>query len=101
MDYLSLDSDDIYIVWNTETWDRVDGACIYYSFFNKLVNEFGYNAKDLWLYLDRIKTFEAIEDMGFLIRELYDYADMMNQLSPKYDKYPRHFLTTHRIACRN
>lgn len=101
MDYLSLDSDDIYIVWNTETWARVDGACIYYSFFNKLVNEFGYNAKDLWLYLDRIKTFEAVEDMGFLIRELYDYADMMNQLSPKYDKYPRHFLTTHIIACRN
>lgn len=101
MDYLSLDSDDIYIVWNTETWDRVDGACIYYSFFNKLVNDFGYNAKDLWLYLDRIKTFEAVEDMGFLIRELYDYADMMNQLSPKFDKYPRHFLTTHRIACRN
>lgn len=101
LDYLSLDPNDIYIVWNTETWDRVDGVCIYYSFFNKLVNEYGYNAKDLWLYLDRIKTFKAVEDMGFLIRELYDYADMMNQLSPKYDKYPRHFLTTHKIACRN
>lgn len=101
MDYLSLDPNDIYIVWNTETWDRVDGVCIYYSFFNKLVNEYGYNAKDLWLYLDRIKTFEAVEDMGFLIRELYDYADMMSQLSTKYDKYPRHFLTTHKIACRN
>ena len=101
LDYLSLTPDDIYIVWNTETWDRVDGVCIYYSFFNKLVNEYGYNAKDLWLYLDRIKTFEAVEDMSFLIRELYDYANMMNQLSPKYDKYPRHFLTTHKIACRN
>lgn len=65
------------------------------------VNEYGYNAKDLWLYIDRIKTFEAIEDMAFLIRELCDYADMMRQLSNKYDKYPRHFLTTHKIACRN
>lgn len=43
----------------------------------------------------------AVEDMGFLIRELCDYANMMSQLSPKYDKYPRHFLTTHKIACRN
>ncbi len=59
LDYLSLDFDDIYIAWNTDIWDRVDGVCIYYSFFNKLVNEYGYNAKDLWLYLDRIKTFEA------------------------------------------
>lgn len=101
LDYLSLDFDDIYIVWNAETWDRVNGDLIYYSFFNKLVNDFGYNAKDLWLYLDRIKTFEAVEDMGFLIHELCDYANMMSQLSPKYDKYPRHFLTTHKIACRN
>ena len=71
------------------------------SYFNTLVNDFGYNAKDLWLYIDRIKTFEAIEDMAFLINELHDYADMMRQLSNKYDKYPRHFLTTHKIACRN
>lgn len=47
------------------------------SYFNILVNEYGYNAKDLRLYIDRIKTFEAIEDMAFLIRELCDYADMM------------------------
>lgn len=39
--------------------------------------------------------------MNFLILELYDYANMMKQLSPKFDKYPRHFLTTHKIACRN
>ena len=68
---------------------------------NKLISEFGYNAKDLWLYLDRLKTFEAIENMRDLIHELYDYANIMKQLSPKFDKYPRHFLTTHKIACRN
>lgn len=70
-------------------------------FFNTLVNEFGYNAKDLWLYIDRLKTFEAIQNMNYLLRELYDYANMMRQLSDKYDKYPRNFLTTHTIACRN
>lgn len=39
--------------------------------------------------------------MGYLIRELYDYANMMSTISKKYDKYPRHFLTTHKIASRN
>lgn len=98
LDYISLDYYDIYKIWKTSenTYDANAK-----SYFNILVNEYGYNAKDLWLYIDRIKTFEAIEDMAFLIRELCDYADMMRQLSNKYDKYPRHFLTTHKIACRN
>lgn len=101
LEYISLTSDDIYTVWNTQNERWIDHVPDYFSFLNKLVDEFGYNAKDLWLYLDRIKTFEAIEDMSYLIRELYDYANMMRQLSLKYDKYPRNFLTTHRIACRN
>lgn len=25
----------------------------------------------------------------------------MNKINQKFDKYPRHFLTTHKIACRN
>ena len=98
LDYLSLSPDDIYTVWNAEIYNGDYG---YYSSFNKLVNEYDYNAKDLWLYFDRIKTFEAVKNMNFLILELYDYANMMKQLSPKFDKYPRHFLTTHKIACRN
>lgn len=103
LDYISLTHDDIYSVWNAQNrkWNCEIGAYDYLSFFNKLVNEYEYNAKDLWLYLDRIKTFEAIEDMEFLIRELYDYAKMMSRLSIKYNKYPRNFLTTHKIACRN
>ena len=48
-----------------------------------------------------LKHLEAIEDVRFLIREIYDYARMMGQMSDKFDKYPRHFLTTHKIACRN
>lgn len=98
LDYLSLDYYDIYKIWKTSE-NMYDANAK--SYFNILVNEYRYNAKDLWLYIDRIKTFEAIEDMVFLIRELYDYADMMRQLSNKYDKYPRHLLTTHKIACRN
>nr|DAF61666.1 MAG TPA: PcfJ like protein [Siphoviridae sp. ct1IF5]DAJ72778.1 MAG TPA: PcfJ like protein [Caudoviricetes sp.] len=103
LDYFSLTLNDIYVIWSKEDsrWNNNNGEIEWYSFFNKLVNEYGYNAKDLWLYLDRIKTFEAIEDMDFLIRELYDYASLMRELSPKYDKYPKNFLTTHKIACRN
>lgn len=101
LDFLSFDVDDIYKVWDATDGKYVDGVYQETSFFNILVNEFGYNAKDLWLYLDRLKTFEAIGNINYLLRELYDYANMMRQLSNKYDKYPRNFLTTHNIARRN
>ena len=84
-----------------ESYDYVDGISNYYSYFNKLIEEYEYNPKALLLYLDTLKTFEAIEDMCHLLGELVDYARMMNTISPKFDKYPRNFLTTHKIACRN
>ena len=100
LDFLSLTDTDILTVWKKEkNIDRLNNT--YQSCFGNLINNFGYRAKDLWLYIDRIKTFEAIEDMNYLLTELCDYANMMKQLSPKYDKYPRNLLTTHRIACRN
>lgn len=103
LDYFSLTSEDIQKIWNasSDEYSRELHKYIYYCPFHELVKNFGYNAKDLWLYLDRLKTFEAVENMKNLIIELYDYANMMRKISPKYDKYPRHFLTTHQIACRN
>ena len=101
LEYISLTPENIFTIWKTEHVNYVNCLRETSSYFNDLIDKFGYNAKNLWLYLDRIKTFEAIDDMSFLLRELYDYANMMNQLSPKFDKYPRHFLTTHKIACRN
>lgn len=102
IDFLSLTPTNIRdVILESERFYHDDGAYGYRSCFNILINDFGYNAKDLWLYIDRLKTFEAINDAAFLIRELYDYAYMMKQLSDKYDKYPRHFLTTHKIASRN
>ena len=53
------------------------------------------------LYIDYLKTYEAIENLRYLLNELHDYAKMMSKISNKFDKYPRHFLTTHKIACRN
>ena len=71
------------------------------STFNDLINNFGYTAKGLMHYIDFLKTFEAMDTMDFVMRELYDYASMMQKISLKFDKYPRHFLTTHNIASRN
>lgn len=84
--------------YGSKTWDYHWKKV---STFNNLIDDFGYTAKALMQYIDFLKTFEAIEDMNFVMKELYDYASMMQRISPKFDKYPRHFITTHRIACRN
>lgn len=71
------------------------------SAFSILIKDYGYTAKGLLSYIDYLKTYEALEDVMFTLREIYDYATMMAKISPKFDKYPRHFLTTHKIASRN
>lgn len=102
LEYMSLNDDDIYKIWSTDDYDydRENGST-YWSYFNKLLNEYGYTAKALLLYIDQLKTYEALDSIGSILTELYDYARMMKTISPKFDKYPRHFLTTHKIACRN
>lgn len=103
IDYINLDDSDLFYIWTSYTYyyDQDRGIDVCYSYFNELIERYGYNAKSLFLYADTLKTYEAIEDMSYLMRELCDYASMMSKISPKYDKYPRHFLTTHRIATRN
>lgn len=102
LEYMSLTDEDIYKIWSTDSFDYYNTyERHYWSYFNKLIEEYGYTAKPLLLYIDQLKTFEALEDVRFVLTELYDYANMMKTISPKFDKYPRHFLTTHKIACRN
>lgn len=103
LEYMSLDDKDIYKLWTRDEseYNRETLSYDCYTYFDLLISDFGYTAKALFLYADQLKTYEAIEDMGYLIKELYDYAKMMNTISDKFDKYPRHFLTTHKIACRN
>ena len=108
LDYISLTDNDVYSSlshitsikerYGTGTWQY---NYIKKSTLNLLINEYGYTMKGLMNYIDHIKTFEAIEDIGYMLRELYDYANMMSEISNKFDKYPRHLLTTHRIAVRN
>lgn len=99
LDYMSLDDRDIMDIFNIG-WYNWDNK-IYKSYYNILIDKYGYNAKALLMYCDRLKTFEAIDNMGYLLQEINDYARMMSSISDKYDKFPRHFLTTHKIACRN
>jgi hypothetical protein len=103
LDYFSLTDSDIYNILNSyeREWDYQTWGYKYHSRFIRLINEYGYTAKALLTYIDYLKTFEAMEGMDSILRELEDYARMMKQISPKFDKYPRHFLTTHRIASRN
>lgn len=108
LEYISLDDNDIYQVLLHTKEVRVQDNVSYWGYryihvstIDKLINEFGYNAKPLFMYLDYCKTYEAIDSMQFLLTELYDYASMMSRISAKFDKYPRHFLTTHKIAARN
>lgn len=108
LEYTSLTDADIYKILSYRTSQkeyygqrRWDYRYIYVSAFNGLIKEYGYTVKALMNYIDYLKTYEAIEDVEFTLRELYDYASMMKKISNKFDKYPRHFLTTHKIACRN
>lgn len=102
-EYMSLTDGDILNIWSHEGsfYERNEYRYIYYSSFNKLIDDYGYTAKALFKYIDALKTYEALEDIKYVMRELCDYARMMKTISDKFDKYPRNFLTTHKIACRN
>ena len=69
----------------------------YIEFFQ----EENYDYKALLRYIDNLAAFEGLENINLILVELYDYVEMMKKLSPKFDKYPRYFLTTHQIAIRN
>lgn len=101
LDFMSLTDDDINEILKRDNYNYANEQYHYFSYYNKLIDEYGYNPKSLLLYVDTLKTFEAIDDMYYLLRELEDYARMMSTISPRYEKYPRNFLTTHKIACRN
>ena len=99
LDYMSLDEKDIMSIFKIYSYNWHDNK--YESYYNILIDKYNYNAKNLLMYFDRLKTFEAIDIMSNLIQEFYDYVKMMSSISDKYDRFPRHFLTTHRIASRN
>ena len=78
-----------------------DGFYHWVSTANLLINEYNYNPKRLFTYIDDLITYEGLDNPRHIITEIYDYARMMKRLSNKFDKYPHYFLSTHKIACRN
>lgn len=99
IEYLTLNYRDLYILFDYSVYNFEEDC--YKSLFNLLLEKYNYNAKSLLTFFDYLKTYEAIENMEYMIKELYDYAKMMDEISDKFDKYPKNFLTTHKIACRN
>lgn len=77
-------------------WEEGYGLTI-----KKLTSEYSYDITALLRYLDNLKSYEAIDDVVSILGEIFDYARMMKFLSQKFEKYPKNFLTTHKIACRN
>ena len=73
------------------------------GYFMMLVKDYNYNVKSLIKYFDYLSGYEALEINGYggAARELLDYARMAKAMSHKYEKYPKNFLTVHKITARN
>lgn len=67
------------------------------SYFNRLVDDYRYNAKKLMLYIDQLNLKQKRRTV---CRDLFDYADMMNQLYDDFDKYPTNLLSAHKQAIK-
>lgn len=72
----------------------------YYFTIFYLLDTYSYDFKHLMMYIDSICTFEAIS-YNTVLDTLRDCDNMMSRISPKFEKYPKHLLTTHQIVVRN
>lgn len=66
-----------------------------------LCDKFGVTAKTIIHYFDYLSTYEAINITSRFMGEYLDYIYMVSGIANKYEKFPRHFLTTHQITSRN
>jgi len=88
-------------ITRTEILNILCDTSYYNGKFNELLRIHNYKPLSLIQYIDNLMTYEALSGFNFTICELLDYCNMMNKISPKYEKYPKNFLTTHKIATRN
>lgn len=103
-EFISLSKTEAYNIlmcadsrWNRNTHRYEDKN----KFFD-ICNRYGYTTKSLLNYIDYLVTYEAINasNPSKILGEIADNCNMLSQMSDKYDKYPRHFLTSHRITSR-
>ena len=65
------------------------------SYFNRLITDYRYNSRRLIQYIDKLNLSQKRRTV---CRDLFDYADMMNQLYDDFDKYPAKLLKAHKQA---
>ena len=103
-EFISLSKTEAYniLMCMDSDWNRNTGCYEYRNKFFNICNRYGYTTKSLLNYIDYLVTYEAIniEYPRQVLNDIADNCNMLSQMSDKYDKYPRHFLSSHRITSR-
>ena len=103
-EFTSLSKRDAYrfLVYICSYWDRNEQRYTYGNKFFNICDKYGYTPKSLLNYIDYLVTYEALSPdyPSKILGEIDDNCNMLSQMSDKYDKYPRHFLTSHQITSR-
>lgn len=95
-EYVSIDFKTVQDI-ATDYMGLFDGR----SKFFRLVKEYNYDPIRLMKYADELEAYEGVDATPSLMHLIYDEAKMSKEMSRRYDKYPKHFLTVHRITSRN
>ena len=103
-EFTSLSKKDAYrfLVYVCSYWDRNEQRYTYGNKFFNICDKYGYTPKSLLNYIDYLVTYEALSPdyPSKILGEIDDNCNMLSQMSDKYDRYPRHFLTSHQITSR-
>lgn len=103
-EFISLSKRDAYrfLMYICTDWDRNEHRYRIGNKFFNICERYGYTPKSLLNYIDYLVTYEAISPdyPSKILGEIDDNCNMLSQMSDKYDRYPRHFLTSHQITSR-
>ena len=103
-EFVSLSKRDAYrfLMYICSNWDRNELRYTYGNKFFNICDRYGYTPKSLLNYIDYLVTYEALSPdyPSKILGEIDDNCNMLSQMSDKYDRYPRHFLTSHQITSR-
>lgn len=103
-EFVSLSKRDAYrfLMYICSDWDKNELRYTYGNKFFNICNKYGYTPKSLLNYIDYLVTYEALSPdyPSKILGEIDDNCNMLSQMSDKYDRYPRHFLTSHQITSR-
>lgn len=103
-EFTSLSKRDAYrfLMYICSYWDRNEHRYTYGNKFFNICDKYGYTPKSLLNYIDYLVTYEALSPdyPSKILEEIDDNCNMLSQMSDKYDRYPRHFLTSHQITSR-